>query len=263
MTALVLRFIGNIRKSLKNDVITKEKYVSSEEIKKSKLLWIRANQKLVQGDNKYEQLELQLNLKKDGIGIIRTFSRMNNACLPTEAKAPIFLSKDHRLSELIVLYCHSKAYHRGVRQTLNEFRANYWITCGRFFIKKILRPCTVCRKLNARPFKYPGHSEIPAIRFDERYPFVASCVDYLGPLYCSPVRGRKEEACKAHVVLYTCFSTRAVILDVVHSADANTFVNSLRRFISRRGCPAVMVSDNGSSFKPEETQKFAASKYIE
>ena len=131
-----VRFIGNIRKSLKNDVITKEKYVSSEEIKKSKLLWIRANQKLVQGDNKYEQLELQLNLKKDGI--IRTFSRMNNACLPREAKAPIFLSKDHRLPELIVLYCHSKAYHRGVRQTLNEFRANYWITCGRSFIKKIL-----------------------------------------------------------------------------------------------------------------------------
>ena len=65
----------------------------------------------------------------------------------------------------------------------------------------------MCRKLNARPFKYPGHSELPAIRFDERYPFAATDVDYLGTFYCSPVYGKKDEAFKAHVVLYTCTST--------------------------------------------------------
>ena len=63
--------------------------------------------------------------KKDELGVIRTFSRMKHACLLSETKAPVFLSKDHRLSELIIQYCHTKVYHRGLRQTLNEFRANY------------------------------------------------------------------------------------------------------------------------------------------
>ena len=180
---------------------------------------------------------------------------MKHACLPSETKAPVFLSKDHRLSELIIQYCHTKVYHRGkTNLILNEFRANYWITRGRSFIKKPLRTCIVCQKVNARPLNYPTHSELPLIRFDERYPFAATGVDYLGPLYCSPVYGKKETLYKAHVVLYTCISTRAVILDVVHSADSQSFVNSFRRFISRRGCPAIMVLDNGSSFIAEETQ---------
>ena len=110
---------------------------------------------------------------------------------------------------------------------------------------------------------YPTHSELPLIRFDERYPFAATGLDYLGPLYCSPVYGKKETLYKAHVVLYTCISTRAVILDVVHSADSKCLVNSFRRFISRRGCPAIMVSDNGSSFIAEETQKFVSTKFID
>ena len=270
ITALVLRFIENIRRSLqevcrtkKSLVRTMEKYVTSGEMKRSKKLWIQANQKFVESEKDFENLQLQLNVKKDADDIIRTFSRMKNACLPAETKAPVLLSKEHRLSELIILYCHSKVYHRGVRQTLNEFRASYWVTRGRSYVKKLLRTCIVCRKLNARPFKYPGHSELPVVRFDDRSPFSSSGVDHLGPLYCSPVYGKKDEAFKAYVVLYTCLSTRAVLLDVVQSTDAKSFINSFRRFIARRGCPAIMLSDNGSAFTAAETQKFVANKFIE
>ena len=170
---------------------------------------------------------------------------MKNACLPEDTKAPIILSRNHRLAKLLVLYCHVKVYHRGVRQTLTEFRSIYWITRGRSFVKKVIRPCIVCQKLNVRPLKYPAHSELPTVRFDERYPFSSSGLDYMGPLYCTPVYGQTEKSFKAYVLLYTCLSTRAIILDVVHSANAKTLVQSLRRFISRRGCPAIIVSDNG------------------
>ena len=120
----------------------------SEEMKYLKFIWIQANQHHVRGDKKYDQLELQLNLKMDSLGIIRTISRMKHACLPNHTKSPIFLSKEHRLSELLVIYCHLKVYHRFVRQTLIEFRATYWVTRGRSFVKKIIHPCIVCRKLN-------------------------------------------------------------------------------------------------------------------
>ena len=63
---------------------------------------------------------------------------------------------------------------------------------------------------------------------------------------------------KAYIVLYTCAATRAVILEVVSSLNTINFVQSLRRFKARRGCPKLMVSDNGTSFVSDITQNFAA-----
>ena len=68
---------------------------------------------------------------------------------------------------------------------------------------------------------------------------------------------------KCYVVLYTCASTRGVVLDLIHNETAKTFFNSLTRFIARRGCPAVVLSDNDAFFVATETQQFVASKNIE
>ena len=47
-----------------------------------------------------------------------------------------------------------------------------------------------------------------------------------------------------------------MILDVVPDGSAETFINSLKKFISRRGCPAKILSDNGGVFVADITQKF-------
>ena len=57
---------------------------------------------------------------------------------------------------------------------------------------------------------------------------------------------RNEKLYKAYVVIYTCAAMRVVILDVIHNANASTFISCLKRFISRRGCPSTVISDNGS-----------------
>ena len=57
-------------------------------------------------------------------------------------------------------------------------------------------------------------------------------------------------------ILYT---TRGVVLDLVPDASTTTFVNSIK-VISRRGCPRIMLSDNGTAFTPELTQHFAATR---
>ena len=134
--------------------------------------------------------------------------------IPFDTKAPIFIDRNHKLAEIIVYYCHLKVLHRGIKQTLSELRSVFWIAKGRNCIKKLLHPCTVCKRLNTRPYEYPAHSDIPQLRFDERYPFSSTSVDYLGPLLCLPVYGEKEKLYKAFVVIYTCAATRAVILDV-------------------------------------------------
>ena len=64
-------------------------------------------------------------------------------------------------------------------------------------------------------------------------------------------------------IISTCAASRAVILDVVNSSNTQNFIQSFKRFIARRGCPSIMISDNGASFTADETQKFVADRFIE
>ena len=71
-------------------------------------------------------------------------------------------------------------------------------------------------------------------------------VDFAGPLF---VCGLAREQSKVYLCLFTCASTRAVHLELVEDLPADTFVRAFRRFISRRGTPECMISDNAKTFK--------------
>ena len=47
---------------------------------------------------------------------------------------------------------------------------------------------------------------------------------------------------------FTCLSVRAIHLEVAHSLDTDSFINAMRRFITRRGQPEEVRSDNGGNF---------------
>ena len=74
-------------------------------------------------------------------------------------------------------------------------------------------------------------------------PFSSVGLDFLGPLFVR--KFRKTE--KRYILLVTCLSTRAIHLEVVHSMDTDSFLMALRRFVSRRGRPNCIWSDNGSN----------------
>ena len=40
---------------------------------------------------------------------------------------------------------------------------------------------------------------------------------------------------------------------LVEDGSSKTFLGSMRRFISRRGCPSKFISDNGTVFRSQET----------
>ena len=50
------------------------------------------------------------------------------------------------------------------------------------------------------------------------------------------------------MAVFICFTTKAVHLEAVTDATTKTFVECLKRFISRRGCPNDIYSDNGGNF---------------
>ena len=62
--------------------------------------------------------------------------------------------------------------------------------------------------------------------------------------------------------MYTCASSRGVILDLVPDTSSKEFISSLKRFIARRGCPQEILSDNGGAFLAKETQVFAAERNV-
>ena len=76
-------------------------------------------------------------------------------------------------------------------------------------------------------------------------PFTNTGVDYLGPFYVT-VRRTDE---KRWGFLFTCLTTRAVHVEIVPSIDASLCVMGVERFVSRRGTPAIIWSDNGTKRK--------------
>ncbi|KRY40069.1 hypothetical protein T01_3028 [Trichinella spiralis] len=61
--------------------------------------------------------------------------------------------------------------------------------------------------------------------------------------------GRDTRVNKAYVCIFTCMTTRAVRLELLREQTTDSFLQGLRRFISRRGRPRVIQSDNFRSFK--------------
>ena len=57
----------------------------------------------------------------------------------------------------------------------------------------------------------------------------------------------KTEA-KAYLVIFACSLSRAVYLELLPNLETETFLPSLKRFITRRGRPRVIYSDNGGTF---------------
>ena len=189
----------------------------------------------------------QLHLFLDGDNIIRCYGRFKYANLSYNVKYPILLAKSSPLTTLIIKDRHRRVKHAGIKATLNEVRSDFWIPKVKRTVQDIVRRCIICRRFTAKPFQAPGPPPLPPIRLSEMPPFTNTGVDFAGPLYCRE-RGSKMPS-KSYISLYTCASTRAVHLELVPDMTAVSFTNSIIRFVSTRGIPHVIISDNAKTFK--------------
>ena len=71
-------------------------------------------------------------------------------------------------------------------------------------------------------------------------------MDYAGPFIT--VQGRGKQRQKRWLCLFTCLATRALHLELAWSLDTGSFLNAFTRFVSRRGVPSEVISDNGTNF---------------
>ena len=238
LTALVLKAMGKMRRSEATEIGYR---------RKAEQLWIKEAQKAVVKDRLFQEWKVQFALFEGKDGIWRCRGRLGNSNMTEESKYPILLPRQHHLTQLVIVKAHERVMHNGIRDTLTEVRSQYWIIGGRSLIKKLLHKCKACRVIQSRHLQAPP-PPLPSFRVQENPPFVNTGVDYAGPLF---VKEKEKDACKQKVwiSLFTCCVTRAVHLELVNDLTSHAFIRCFKRFTARRGVPALVVSDNGTTFK--------------
>ena len=129
-------------------------------------------------------------------------------------------------------------------------------------MKSLLSKCVACIKHTGKSYDTPAMPPLPPFRVSEDVAFSQIAVDFAGPLYVRNIYGKTKETNKCYIALFTCTSTRAVHLELVPDLHAISFIRALKRFISRRGLPSLIVSDNGKTFIDCSVQNYVNSKNI-
>ena len=250
VTVLCLRFVRNLRikaKGLKVEILKGE--ITADELSEVECMWIHEVQSKTltcQEDKNIKQLGHQLGLFIDENNIVRCKGRLSNADLPYLTKFPMFIPRDHYLAQLLILDSHQHVHHLGVKATLTDLRARFWIPRGRQLVRRILYRCTTCRRYESCHYAVPPQADLP--RFRVTNPAWDSVgVDYAGPLFVKS--SIQNESAKVYIVLYSCCSSRAIHLELVQNMSTDSFISCFRRSISRRGLPRLVISDNARQFK--------------
>ena len=177
-------------------------------------------------------------------GILRVGGRRRRASLAEGVKFPIILPRDSHVTMLIIKHFHKRTRHQGKGMTLNEVRSNgYWVISGSSVVANMISSSVKCQRLRGS-VQEQRMSDLPEDRLESTPPFTYCAVDYFGPFIVRD--GRKE--LKRYGVLFTCMASRAIHLETANSLETDSFINALRRFISRRGPIRQLRSDMGTNF---------------
>ena len=261
-TVLYLRFVYWVAKKFSKDSGDRFDFSLSDLYAQARRLWVKSVQAeyyavelgfcrnnpttIPSGMKVPTSLLKQLDLRLDQQGILRVGTRLKHAVIPESVKSPVLLPKESVFAKLVILDTHMRLCHAGVRQVLSSICGVFWIPQGRRTIAQIIRSCVNCRKVTAGFYPIPDPPPLPDFRVDKVHAFTNIGVDHCGPLY---VKGDRGKRLKCYVLIFTCAVSRGVHLELVWDMSVKWFMLGFRNFVSRRGLPAFILSDNSKTFK--------------
>ncbi|GBL87047.1 hypothetical protein AVEN_218747-1 [Araneus ventricosus] len=108
----------------------------------------------------------------------------------------------------------------------------------------MIRRCLACKRYSAKS-ENQLTSQLPDDIIAQTPPFYTCGVDLAGPIYVKNFEGMQ----KSYIVLFSCATTRALLLELAPTMTTESFSMAFRRFIFRRGNCRIIYSNNAKTFK--------------
>ena len=230
----------------------KKPLIKINNIFNGELLWLRDIQ---YKDSRFDKWKKSLNLFTDNQGVIRSRSRLpDTEKFEFDQRHLVLLPSSNYFTKLLILYTHDKVCHAYVESTLTELRLKYWTIKGRQTVRKIINPCVTCKKVQGKVLRPPPTPALPEYRVCAEFPFQVTGFDFAGPLFVKDIYSKSSDVNKCFIMVFTCAASLFTYLELSPDMASVSFTNCFKRFISRCGTPAKVVSNNFKSFKLKETE---------
>ncbi|KAL0892289.1 hypothetical protein ABMA27_015463 [Loxostege sticticalis] len=194
-----------------------------------------------------------LNPFLDGLQILRVGGRLQHAEIPYATKHPIILPKGSKLVHYLIEKEHKTLMHAGAKLVLSSLCNRYHLINGIREVKHVLNKCIICFKLKKKHAEQLMGS-LPSDRINSGRVFEKVGTDFGGPFNIKMLRVRKPVIQKAYIVIFVCFITKAIHIELVSDLTTECFLNAFKRFISRRNKPIIVYCDNASTYKGAQNQ---------
>ena len=172
MTAFVIRFVSNLKKSVKK---TEGLYceLTVEELVVAEKLWVKYEQSIISTDKlKFEKLKISLDLFYDDEKFVRSKTRMDKHIkFVFDNKNALLLRSNSYFAKLIILRSHEKVFLIGLEASLSNVRMKYWIIKGRQTVKTVLKNCFMCNLVMGKFNVPPKTPSLPNFRVNCSFAF--------------------------------------------------------------------------------------------
>ena len=182
----------------------------------------------------------QLNICRDEKGLLRVKSKFKK--WRESENFPLLLSKNSHLSKLIILDLHEKVMHGGCYSVLSALRDKFWIPQCFSLVKKTIKSCINCKKVNSRTIKL-NQSPYRDFRVDPpSIPYRYLFLDYFGPYEVK----LNHKRTKVYILCLTCLWSWAINLKLCLDMTVGNFLRAFQLHIFEFGIPEICLSDMGS-----------------
>lgn len=167
--------------------------------------------------------------------------------LTSDERFPKIFPYNGKFTRLYLDMIHKTSVHGENSLLLRLMRIEFWVPKLKNLTKWIVRNCKECVvHRHARSNQIMG--PLPPERTALSRPFTNTGLDFAGPFDIKSYVGRGCKLTKGYVLVFICFSTKAIHLEVTSEISTPAFMAAFSRFFSRRGCPHTLYSDNGTAF---------------
>ncbi|XP_055522477.1 uncharacterized protein LOC129716668 [Wyeomyia smithii] len=248
--AYVLRFTSNTRKKKEDRLLSA--YLTLPELRTASHFIVGAVQHqefskeiecIRSGEFNHRLNNLEPFLHND---LLRVGGRLSHSDLPFEVKHQLILPDKSPIVRGLIADIHRENLHTGCSSVQYLLRQQFLLINARSTIRKVLRGCVTCFRMQPTTIDQQM-GDLPSYRVTSAPAFERVGLDFAGPIYVKQP-GRKATSIKGYICVFVCMVTKAMHLEAVDNLSADSFLASFQRFVSRRGFPKEVFSDNGTNF---------------